>query len=109
MPKKKNVNEKALLKMIESGAAQPDIMKKFGFKNSSQLKVAYANALMGAGKIPELKSGRKAAAKPANMKISVNKRGSLIVPKTMVESFGLKQGDSFEVKSTKAGIRLKKV
>jgi hypothetical protein len=110
MPKKKSVNEKALLKMIESGAAQPEIMEKFGYKNSSQLKVAYANALMNTGKVPELISGRRSAGEKAlNTKIAVNKRGSLIIPKTLVGEFGLKEGDAFEVKNTKTGIRLKKI
>lgn len=108
MPKKMKVNEKALLKMIQGGATQADVMKKFGFKNSSQLKVAYANAAMSTGQIPALKSGRRTAIS-ADTKITVNKRGSLIIPKALVEKFGLKQGENFDVKNTKTGIRLKKL
>lgn len=107
MPKKTKVNEKALLKMIQEGAAQPAIMEKFGFKNSSQLKVAYANALMNAGQVPELKTARKSAAAPEK-KVVVGKRGSLVISKALVESLGLKEGDGFVVRKTKAGLSLKK-
>lgn len=107
MPKKTKVNEKALLKMIGEGAAQPAIMEKFGFKNSSQLKVAYANALMNAGQVPGLKSARKAAQAPEK-KVVVGKRGSLVIPKALVEVLGLTEGDGFVVRKTKAGISLKK-
>lgn len=99
------MDEDSLLKMIDNGNIQTDIMKTFGFKNSSQLKVAYANALMNTGKATKLKGGRRSVA-PAPTTISVNKRGSLIIPKALVENFGLQTGDCFEVKNTKAGIRL---
>jgi antitoxin component of MazEF toxin-antitoxin module len=108
MAKRKNVNDKTLLKMIEDGIPQVEIMSKMGFKNSSQLKVAYANALMKSGKAPELKRGRSAA-RAASTQITVGKRGSLIIPKALVAEFGLKQGDAFEVKNAKTGIRLKRI
>ncbi len=105
MAKRKKMDENSLLQMIDKGEIQADIMKTFGFKNSSQLKVAYANALMNSGKATKLKGGRRTAA-PAPTTISVNKRGSLVIPKALVENFGLQIGDCFEVKHTKAGIRL---
>jgi hypothetical protein len=105
MAKRKKLDEKSLLEMIDNGDIQADIMKTFGFKNSSQLKVAYANALMNSGKATKLKGGRKKVA-AAPTTISVNKRGSLVIPRAMVENFGLQTGDCFEVKNTKAGIRL---
>lgn len=108
MPAKKTINEKSLIKMIQDGVEQPEIMSKFGFKNSNQLKVAYANALMNAGTVPELKKAGRKTAKGVETLIAVNKRGSLVIPKALVESFGIKIGETFEVKYTKAGIRLKK-
>ena len=108
MAAKKDLNEKQLLKMIEDGSAQPEIMAKFGFKTSTQLKVAYANALMKYGKVPELKKGRKAA-KPKDVKVAVNKRGSLVIPKALIEKFGLAQGDTFKARKSTAGISLKKI
>lgn len=107
MPKKKKIDNKALLKMIEGGDPQAEIMKKFGFKNSSQLKVAYVNAMIDAGKAPEIKRGRKAKA-AVNTRVAVNKRGTLVIPKAVIESFGLKEGEAFDAKKTRGGIQLKK-
>jgi hypothetical protein len=109
MPKKKDVNAKALIKMIGDEKPQAEVMDKFGFKNSSQLKVAYVNALMETGQAPQL---IKAAASAANVKrfntITVNKRGSLIIPKDMVDTYGFGEGDTFSVRKTKTGVSLKK-
>ena len=110
MPKKKKVDSKKLLEMIKSGTEQKEIMKKLGFKNSTQLKVAYTNALMEEGKAPEIKTGSKTkAADKGKNEIKVNKRGSLIVPGPMVQAMGFKQGDAFQIRKTKAGVSLKKV
>jgi hypothetical protein len=110
MPKRKVIDNKALVKMIKEGSPQADIMKKFGFKNSTQLKVAYANALMDTGEAPEIKGkGRAKKAKPVDTKVSVNGRGSLIIPKVLVESMNLKPGATFEVKKSTKGIALTKV
>jgi hypothetical protein len=110
MPKKKKIDGKALIKMIDAGTPQAEIMDKFGFKTSTQLKVAYTNALMEAGKIPEIKAGRKSSAKSAAVDtlVAVNKRGTLVLPKALVESFGLAEGAAFNAKKTKGGLQLKK-
>ena len=78
MPKKKEIDLKALLKMIEGGDTQADIMEKFGFKNSSQLKVAYMNAMIESGKAPEIKRGRKSKA-TVDTRVAVNGRGTLVI------------------------------
>ena len=108
MPKRKVIDAKDLLKMIKEEANQSEIMEKFGFKNSTQLKVAYANALMHTGEAPEIKGkGRTKKEKPVDTKVTVNGRGSLIIPKVLVESMNLKPGASFEAKKTSSGITLK--
>ena len=110
MPKRKQIDNKDLLKMIKDGSPQPEIMEKFGFKNSTQLKVAYANALMETGGAPEIKGkGKTKKAKPVNTKVAVNGRGSLIIPKALIDSMKIKVGQAFEVKKTASGIQLKKV
>ena len=106
MPKRKQIDGKALVKMIKEEATQADIMKKFGFKNSTQLKVAYANALMETGEAPEIK-GKPKAKKPVDTKVTVNARGSLIIPKALIDSMNLKPGATFEAKKTSSGITLK--
>ena len=109
MPKRKQIDNKALLKMIKEEVPQPEIMEKFGFKNSTQLKVAYANALMASGKAPEIKGkGTSKTKKPVNTKVTVNGRGSLIIPKVLIGSMKINEGQSFEVKKTPSGITLKK-
>ncbi len=110
MPRKKKIDAKKLIEMIKNGTEQKEILKKFGFKNSTQLKVAYTNALMEEGKAPEIKTGAKAkSADKGKNEIRVNKRGSLIVPGPLVQAMGFKQGDAFQIRKTKAGISLKKV
>ena len=107
MAKKKKLDGKALIKMIKDGAEQKDVMEKFGFKNSTQLKVAYTNALMDTGKVAQIKTGRGSkAAAAVSKEVAVGKRGSLIIPKNLVAELGFQEGDSFLTKKTKAGISL---
>ena len=109
MPKKKAVDTKALIKMVESGDSKADIMKKFGFKTSTQLKTAYMNALIENGKITAIKGGR-APRKTAKAKLlGVGKRGSLVIPKDLVDSLGLGADQKFTIRKTKSGIVLKVV
>jgi hypothetical protein len=110
MPKKKTIDNKKLIKAVQDGATAKELMEKFGLKTSTQAKVAYLNAAMESGIVPEIKSGRSGSEKGSVSKeTSVNKRGSLIVPKNLIEEFGFKEGDTFEAKKTKAGISLKKM
>ena len=111
MPKKKMIDSKALIKMIDGKSPQAEIMEKFGFKNSTQFKVAYANSFMATGKVAEIKAGRKTKAATAvtGTMVAVNKMGTLVLPKAVIESFGLAEGATFNAKGTKGGIQLKKV
>ena len=107
MPKKKAVDTKALVKMVEAGETQADIMKKFGFKTSTQLKTAYMNALIENGKITAIKGGR-GKGKAAKVKLlGVGKRGSIVIPKELVDKLGVSADQKFIVRKTKAGIALK--
>ena len=109
MPKKKAIDDKLLIKMVEDGVPRPEILKKFKLKTSSQLTIAYAKAQMEAGKIAEIVGGRGGAKSEPTNEIQVGKRGSFIIPKGMVESLGLGIGDKFVVRKTKAGVSLKKL
>jgi hypothetical protein len=110
MPKRKVIDNKALVKMIKDEVNQSDIMEKFGFKNTTQLKVAYANALMDTGEAPAIKGkGRTKKVKPVDTKVSVNGRGSLIIPKALIEDMKISAGATFEAKKTASGIQLKSV
>mgnify|MGYP002642195077 FL=1 len=110
MPKKREIDNAALLKMVKEGINQSEIMEKFGFKSSPQLKVAYANALMESGEAPEIKGqGRTGKPKSIKTEVSINARGSLVIPKALVESLNIPEGQVYEVKKTASGLQLKKV
>jgi hypothetical protein len=49
--------------MVQEGAIQKVIMEKLGFKTANQFKVAYLNAAMKEGIVPEVKGGRSAKKK----------------------------------------------
>lgn len=109
MPKKKTIDKKKLIKMIKDEKPQPDIMKSFGFKTSTQLKNAYMNALIEEGAVPAIRSGRVAAKKAPKKEVNVGKRGSIIIPRGIVADLGFNHNDTFAIRKTKAGISLKKV
>lgn len=107
MPKRVRVDHDKLVKMVTEKTDQKKIMEHFGFKTATQLKVAYANALIQTGAAPAIKSARGAKAKKGISKqVAVGKRGSIIIPKALVEELGFKVGDGFLVKKTKAGVSL---
>jgi hypothetical protein len=109
MPKKKVLDAAKLIKMVESETPQAEILKKMGFKSSTQLKMAYMNALVAEGKVPAIKGGRGGAGKAGAAKqVGVGKRGSIIIAKDLVEKLGIGSKDRFTVRKTKAGIALKK-
>lgn len=110
MAKKTEIDHKALIDMIKDGVELHEIKEKFGFKTKAQIDAAYANALMETGQVPKIEGIGKRKPKPVDMKATVNKRGSLIIPKKVIDSMkGVKVGNTFEVKKTTAGIQLKKI
>ena len=109
MPKKKAIDGKKLIKMVKDEIPQPEIMKTFDFKTSTQLKTSYMNALIEVGEVPAIVSGRGTAKATTSNEVNVGKRGSLIIPKGLVEDLGFVENDKFLVKKTKTGISLKKL
>ena len=61
---------------------------------------------MDSSEIPEIK-GKGKAKKPANTKVTVNARGSLIIPKAPIDSMDIKVGQTFDAKKTASGIKSK--
>ena len=109
MPKKKVVNAKKLIKMINDEKPQPEIMKAFGFKTSTQLKAAYMNALVAEGSVTGIKSGRGKATPTISNETNVGKTGSIKISKNLVAELGFVENDKFLVRKTKSGISLKKL
>ena len=58
MPKKKALDTAKLIEMVKAETSSAEIMKKMGFKTSTQLKAAYMSALIAEGKVPAIKGGR---------------------------------------------------
>jgi len=108
MPAKKKVDGAKLIKMVESGKHQKEIMKAFKFNTSAQFKTHLYDALVNAGKAPVIKSGRAKTKAAASKEVVVSKRGSVVIPKGMVSEMGFKEGDKFVVRKTKSGISLRK-
>ena len=65
------------------------------------------NASIATGRVNDLKSEHKK--KPLNDVIQINPRGSLVIPKALVETLGLKPGAAFRVKKAASGLLLGKV
>ena len=109
MPKKKALDTAKLIEMVKAETPSSEIMKKMGFKTSTQLKAAYMSALIAEGKVPAIK-GSRGAGKAIKVKaIGVGKRGSIVISKDLVESLGIGADEKFVVRKTKAGISLKKI
>ena len=106
MPKKKTVNHDKLLKAIQAETPSKEIMDKFGISTSAQLKSLYLDALVAKGLAAGI-TGRVKEEK-AGKTIVVNKRGSLVISRELVEEMGFKIEDAFSVRKTKSGVSLKK-
>jgi len=108
MPKRKKIDAKTLIKAVEAGKTQGEIMSEFGYKSSAQVKTAYMNALIEAGKVTPITGGR--STKVSKVKtVGVGKRGSIIIAKEVVDSLEISADDKFAIRKTRAGIALKRV
>lgn len=104
MAAKKEIDYEKLMESINKGETQSEIMNEFGFSNVTQLKAAYAEALMEKKIAKSITKKKK-----VNMKVKVNARGSLVISKKIVNALNIDKDATFEVKSTSSKITLKKV
>jgi hypothetical protein len=107
MPAKKKIDGNKLIKMVETGKHQQEIMKEFNFNTTAQIKTHYLDALVQAGKATGIKSGRGKATTNSTKEAAVSKRGSVVISKAMIDEMGFKEGSKFTVRKTKSGISLK--
>lgn len=107
MARKKLIEHNALLQAIEMGTPKKELQERFGFKTNSALKTAYYNALVALDKIPEVKDSNKK--KKIDTKISVNSRGSLVIPKNLVDQLDIAAEDVFDVVKNGSDLMLKKL
>ena len=109
MPAKKKVDYKKLIAAVEGGKTQSEILKEFKFNTATQFKNHYLDALIEAGKAPEIKTRRASSKAAPTNGASVNKRGSVVISKGQIEEMGFAVGDKFAIRKTKSGISLKKI
>lgn len=108
MAKKKVIDLKALIKAVESGLPRKKIMNQFGFSSPVQVNTYYLDALIDTGRARAISGHQsKTELKKDQNTVKVTKRGSVSVPKELVEEMGYKEGDSFIVNKTRAGLILK--
>ena len=109
MPKKKALDTAKLIEMVKAETPSAEIMKKMGFKTSTQLKAAYMSALIAEGKVPAIKGGRGALEKPPRSKPSALENvAASSSRKNWLKASELEPDDKFTLRKTKLGIALKK-
>jgi hypothetical protein len=116
MPKRKKVDSRALVEAVESGDSAKDIMNNFGIKTSAQLKSLYVDALVELGRAPGIvvtrgggDGGGKDRSQSEPREVRVNERGTLIVPRELLDQMGFQIGESFGVYKSPAGVSLKRI
>jgi hypothetical protein len=109
MPRRIIIDHQKLIKMVQDGVPRAEIMKKFGYGTSVQLKNAYMSALIAEGKVPAIKGGRGSVKTVKAKLVNVGKRGSIVIPAEKVTELGIDAKDKFTVRKTRAGIALKRV
>ncbi len=102
VPPKKMVEHNALIQAIEAGVSQQELMQQFGFATLRALKIGYLQALVALGKVPAITSGRRR--KDVDRVIGVNSRGSLVIPKQVVDALGLDKTAMFRVEKDGGGV-----
>ena len=95
--KKDTKTTAAIVKAYTAGATLAELRQKYGVASKNQLAGAVLDGLIASGKLPALKRGRGARKEvPAEFKLTVNKRGTVIIPKeAMIDSFRFAGGQAF--------------
>ena len=105
MVRKQLVDHNALIQAIEAGLPKQELMQLFGYKAFGALKIAYLNALMALDKVPAITVKRKE--KKVDNVVGINSRGSLVIPKKLVDALGLDKNALFRVVKEGTGLSLK--
>jgi len=101
---KKLVEHNALIQAIEMGYSKEAVMEKFGIKSAGALKAAYYDALVALDKIPAVNTTRKK--KKVSKLVGINSRGSIVIPKQLVDTLGLDPAVQFTVEKNAVGLHL---
>ena len=107
MVRKKLIDHNALIQDIETGRDKQAIMQKFGLKTLGALKTAYLDALVALDKVPAVKQAKKK--KKVDHHIGINNRGTLVIPKKLVDALNLDDKMLFKVEQQGADLLLKAI
>lgn len=105
MVRKRLVDHNALIQAIEAGLPNQELMLRFGYKTLGALKVAYLDALMSLDKVPAINTKRRE--KKVDNVVGINSRGSLVIPKKLVDALGLDKATLFRVVKDGTDLSLK--
>ena len=105
MVRKRLVDHNALVQAVETGLTKQELMHQFGYKTVGALKIAYLNALMALDKVPAV-NGKRREKKVDNV-VGINSRGSLVIPKKLVDALGLDKKILFRVVKDGTDLALK--
>ena len=105
MVRKRLVDHNALVQAIAMGLSKQEVMQQFGYRSLGALKVAYLDALMALSKVPAINNKR--TEKKVDNVVGINSRGSLVIPKKLVDALGLDKTVLFQVVKEGAGLSLK--
>ena len=104
MTKRRRVDASKLIEAVESGRLKKDIMDLYGVEApSKKSKVSGLRRRRGRQSDGTLDVGFF-----PNVELRITKRGSLVLPRSLIEELGYEQGDEFIARKTKVGISLRK-
>ena len=107
MARKKLIDHNALIQDIEMGREKQAIMQKFGLKTLGALKTAYLDALVALDKVPAVKQAKKK--QKVDRHIGINSRGTLVIPKKLVEALDLDDNTQYKVEKQGPDLFLKMI
>ncbi|MDY6850597.1 MAG: hypothetical protein SV487_00765 [Thermodesulfobacteriota bacterium] len=108
MPKRRKVDASRVIEAVKSGRLSKDTMDTYGLeKPSPKSHGRGAGTRKAGGRRREAGSDEQSADWFRDVK--VNKRGSLVLPRTLLEEMGFDLEDAFVIRKTRTGISLRKV
>ena len=105
MAGKRLVDHNALIQAVEAGLLKQELMQQFGYKTFGALKIAYLDALLALDKVPAVNA--KHREKKVENVVGINSRGSLVIPKKLVDALGLDKNTLFRVVKDGTDLTLK--
>lgn len=100
-----------LIKMVEKGMTAREIEKELGIKSRAALRSMYYDALVKAGRVRDIATGRTVKRGPGKRRaLTIGKRETILLSKLLlVDQLGFKEGDKFSVARKRGSIILKKM